>query len=47
MEPEITPEPTAEERLAILAALALEEAEQPPDPAWSAEARPSRAERDP
>ena len=42
MEVEITPEPTDEERLAILAALALEKAEQPPVPAWAAALRPAR-----
>ena len=47
MTPEITPEPTREERLAILAALALEEAEQPPDSPWAAEVRPSREEAEP
>jgi hypothetical protein len=39
---QITPEPSDAERKAILAALAVEEAEQPPGSEWAASALPTR-----
>ena len=42
--PQITPEPDEAERKAILAALAVEETEQPPASEWNAALLPARAD---
>jgi hypothetical protein len=44
---EITPEPDETERKAILAALAAEEAEQPPISEWGAALLPARDDPEP
>ncbi|HKU56855.1 MAG TPA: hypothetical protein VJP41_07525 [Gaiellaceae bacterium] len=45
--PEITPEPDEDERKAILAALAAEEAERPAVSEWTAALLPGRDESEP
>lgn len=47
MSVQITPEPDADERKAILAALAAEEGEQPAVSEWGAALLPARDENEP
>jgi hypothetical protein len=44
---EITPEPDETERQAIVAALAAEQAEQPPTSEWAAALLPARNDEEP